>query len=191
MSQRNKAQHNIHASLSFGTRVVLGCLFPKNIDRFTDRCVAKFKVWNNDAVQLFADRRRAAKLSSYTDANRRARHTVFADRLLPGSFHLPKLTSSRLIVRFLAVLIFCVINFLLALPRRCVVRIEREHLIVSFHGKIVLARLIKTIGVCEQLLHFFDLVDEVRRDRFIEVTRRAQMLVEFLGFAAIGIVTAA
>src|SRR6266487_112278 len=79
----------------------------------------------------------------------------------------------------------------LAPARRCVVRIERQHLIVSFHREIVLSRLVKAVGFSEQLLHFFNLVDEVWRDRFVEVTGRAQMLVEFLGFAAIGIVTAA
>ena len=116
---------------------------------------------------------------------------IFSDRFLPGSFDLPQLTSSRLIVRFLAILIFGVVNFFLALARGCVVRIEREHLIVSFHCKIVLARLIKAVSLGEQLFHFLNLVDEVRRDRLVEVTRLSQMRVEFLRFTAVWVITIA
>src|SRR2546423_12086402 len=94
-----------------------------------------------------------------TAASRCADHAIFADRLLPGSFHLPQLTPSCLVVRFLAVLIFGVINFLLTLSRRGVVWIQTQHLIVAFHGKVIPARLIKAVCVSEPL---FDLLHPLR-----------------------------
>ena len=85
-------------------------------------------------------------------------------------------------------MIFGVVDFLLPSPRGGVVRIERQDLVVTLHGLVVLAGLIKTVGVGEQAFYVFDFVDETGIDCFIEVTRRSQMRVEFLRLTAVGIV---
>ena len=103
LSQRNEPQHNVHA-LSRG--IVLGCLFPEEIDRFPNGRVAKFDVRNNNAVQFVSHLCGATQFSpSPLVISGGAHSTVFSDGLLPGLFHFPKLTGARLVVGFFAILI--------------------------------------------------------------------------------------
>ena len=94
----------------------------------------------------------SAKFSLRCRLQRRARCTIFPDRLLPGFLHLPQLAGSCLVIRFFAVLIFGVVDFFLASARRCVVRIETQDLIVSFHRQVVLAGLVIAVGFGEQFV---------------------------------------
>ena len=89
LAQRHKPQHNVHAPLPLRACVVLGCLFPNHIDCFSNGCIAKFYVRNDYAVQLVRHLRGPTQLASPRGSSHRAHGTVFADRLLPGSFHLP------------------------------------------------------------------------------------------------------
>ena len=132
MPERHKAQNNVHTLLPFRACVVLGCLLPKNLNGLANRGVAKFNVRNDDAVELPANQRGSNYVSSGTSCWS-AHHAIFSDRLLPCAFDLPKLASPRLVVRFLTVEIFGVVDSFLAATGRCVVRINTQNLIVAFH----------------------------------------------------------
>ena len=164
-------------------------MFPEKIDRFADAGIAKFNVRNDDAVQLVGHLRRAAQFapSPFVVSNR-THSAVFSDRLLPGRLHFPHLAGACFVVRFLAVLIFSVVDFLLPSTRGGIVWIERQDLVVTLHGLVVLPGLIKTVGFGEQAFYIFDFVDEAGIDRFVEVAGCSQMRVEFLRLTAVGIV---
>ena len=115
--------------------------------------------------------------------------TIFPDRLLPCFLHFPKLPGARLVVRFLAVLIFGVVDSFLASARGGVVRIERQHLVVAFHRLVVLAGLIIAVGFGEQTFDFIDFIDEAGIHGFVEVTGLSHMGEKLLRFAAVRIVT--
>ena len=142
-----KTQHDVHA---VSRRIVFGCLFPEKIDRFAKRGIAKFNMRNDDAVHLVGHLRRAAQISSRPMVDGRPDSAVFSDWLLPGFLYFPKLAGPRLVVRFFAVLVFGVVDFFLSSTRRGVVRIKRQHLVVTFHRLVVLAGLIKAVGFGEQ-----------------------------------------
>src|SRR4030095_12361737 len=110
------------------------------------------------------------------------------DWLFPAFFHLPQLTRSCFVIRFFAVTIFGVVDFLLAFARRSVVWIQSQHLVIPFHCQIVPARLIKTVGLGQQLFHLLDLLDKGWAHCFVEVTGLPQMRVEFLSWTTLGIV---
>ena len=186
MSQRNKTQHDVHA---LPRRIVFGCLFPEKIDRFANRSVTKFNMRNDDAVHLVGHLRGAAHFPSPFVVSGGADGAVFSDRLLPGFLYFPKLPGTRLVVRFLAVLIFGVVDSFLAPARSSVVRIERQHPVVAFHRLVVLAGLIIAVGFGEQAFHFFDFIYEAGIHRFVEVTRLAQICDELLRLTAVRIVT--
>ena len=112
-------------------RIVLGGLFPEEIDRLANGCVAKFNARNNDAVQFVGNSRRAAGISRKSIAYRANGPAVLTDRFFPGFLHLPKLARSRLVVSFYAVFVFGIVDFFLTAPRRGVVGIELEDLVVS------------------------------------------------------------
>ena len=172
MSQRNKTQHDVHA---LPRRIVFGCLFPEKIDRFANRSVTKFNMRNDDAVHLVGHLRGAAHFPSPFVVSGGADGAVFSDRLLPGFLYFPKLPGTRLVVRFLAVLIFGVVDSFLPPARSSVVRIERQHPVIRFHRLIVLPGLIIAVGFGEQTFHLINFVDERRVYGFVEVPRLAHV----------------
>ncbi|TMP91269.1 MAG: hypothetical protein E6L08_11590 [Verrucomicrobia bacterium] len=116
---------------------------------------------------------------------------VFADRFFPAFFHLPKLARSRLVVRFFAITILHIVDFFLAAPRRSVVGIEIEDLVISLKRKIVPAGLVVAVGFGEQRFYLFHFGDELRAHRFVEIAGLAQVRQQLPRRATVRIVTIA
>src|SRR5882724_2871311 len=144
---------------------------------------------NDDAIHLVGHLRGAAHFPSPLVVSGGAYSTVFSDRLLPSFFYFPKLPGTCLVVRFLAVLIFGVIDSLLSPTRSGVVRVERQYPVIRFHRLVVLAGLIIAVGFGEQALDLLNLVNEAGIHCFVEVTRPAQICDELLRLTAVRIVT--
>src|SRR5581483_2632065 len=182
-------KHNINAPFAGTGGVVLLCLVPEKIDRLANRGIAKFNSRDDDVIQLIAYLRRATQISLRADGLRRLdRLSVSADRLFPAFLHFPKLARPRLVIRLFAILVLGVVDFFLAFARRCVVRIEREHLVISFHCQVVPAGLVKAVSFRQQLFHLLDLFDERRAHRFVEITGLPQVRIQFLRSTTLGIV---
>src|SRR5207248_11483177 len=84
-----------------------------------------------------------------------AHPATVSDRWLPSPFDPPKRPPPRLVVRFLTVEVFGVVDSFLAATGRCVVRINTQNLIVAFHRQIVPAGLIKVLCLSEPLFYLF------------------------------------
>ena len=184
----HKAQHDVYAP-AFG--IVFRGLFAKNINRLANGGIAKFDVRDDDTVEFSVHLRGPAQVPLRSNSRGRLCRAVPAHRLFPSLFHLPELTGARLVIRLLAVPVLGVVNPFLPLARRRVVRINRQNLIVAFHGQVVPTRLIKTIRFRQQLFYLLNFLDELRAHGFVEKARLPQPRVKLLRLTTVRIVTLA
>ena len=120
---------------------------------------------------------RAVPVASFANASadRSDRLPILADRFFPAFLHLPELPGARFVVGLFAVVRFREIDFLLTAARGDVVRIERQDLLVFLEREIVAAAIVVTVRVGQEFSHFFDLGDELRAHRLVEITGLLQM----------------
>src|SRR5207247_6672847 len=100
------------------------------IDCLTNAGITKLDPRNDDGVQLGRDPGRAACISSERVCKGSDGLAVLAHRFFPAFLHLPETARSGLVVGFLAVTILRVIALFLPSPRRHVVGIEIEDLVL-------------------------------------------------------------
>src|SRR5690349_24497404 len=126
------SQNDIHSATSFSRRIVRGGLLPDEVDGFANTGIAKFDSRNNDAIELVADTRSIAgfALNPTFDPSGLS---VLTDRFFPTVLDLPHGAAARFIIGLHAILVLGVVNPLLPLAGRGVVRIEIQHLVVAFH----------------------------------------------------------
>ena len=164
-------------------------MLPEKINRLSNARVAKLDARNDDSVEFVGDARGAGDISLEGLRQRADGLSILPNGFFPAFLDLPKLARSCLIVRFLVVMIFRIVDLLFAAPGRDVVRIEREDLFVFLKREIVATGVVVTVRITEQLFYVFDFRDEFRTHRSVEVTRLLQMSEQLRRRPAVGIVT--
>ena len=119
------------------------------------------------------------------------RLTILPDRLFPRFFHLPKLTSAGLVISLLAVLVLRVVDLLLAISRRHVVRIERQNLLIFLEGEVITAGGVISIRLGEKFLNLFHLGNELGPHRPVVEAGGLQLHQHLGGRPAIRVVAVA
>ena len=100
------------------------------------------------------------------------------DGIFPALLHFPDGAGTGLVVRFLAVASFLIVNLLFSAPGRGVVGIESENLLVLLERKIEAAAVVIAVRINQELAHFLDFSDELRAHRFVDPPRFLQACQE-------------
>ena len=162
---------------------------PEKINRLANARVAKLDARNDDGVEFVGDARGAGDISLEGVRERADGLSILPNGFFPAFLDLPKLARSCLIVRFLVVMIFRIIDLLFAVPGRSVVGIEREDLFVFFEREIVATGVVVTVRITEQTFYVFDFRNEFRTHGSVEETRLLQVSQQLRCQSAVGIVT--
>ena len=130
------------------------------IDCFTNTGVAKLDPGNDDRVQLVRDSRGITDIHADRAVDPDRARPILTHRLFPRLLQLRKLAPARLVISFLPIFIFRIVESFFAATGRGIVGIERKHLLVFLVGQIVAAGLVVALGVSQQPFHFLDFGDE-------------------------------
>src|SRR5438067_1885720 len=191
LAKGRQAQDDVDTLLSLGRGIILDRLLPEKIDCLTNAGITKLNPWDNNGVQLGRDPGRAACISCERVCKGSDGLAVLAHRFFPAFLHLPEVARSRLVVGFLAVTVFRVIEFFLPSPRCHVVGIEIEDLVVFLMRKIVTAGVVITVGLCQQRFYFLDFGDELRAHCLVEIAGLMQVREQLRRRATVGVVAIA